>query len=67
MRLGKVYRQPMVKVIRDSSDATRDRWMRADTAQELYDAGILVWDRTNGEYATRRPLEVLPGMITSMM
>jgi hypothetical protein len=47
-------REPIVAVIRDSRDVTKDYYIPYSQAKSLYDQGKLGWCETNGTYCEVR-------------
>jgi len=47
----------LVRIIRDSRDATRDYWLPAREASELEKQGKLAFDLTNSCYSTARVID----------
>jgi hypothetical protein len=47
-------KEPIVAVIRDSRDVTKDYYITYSQAKALYDQGKLGWDQTNHAYCEVR-------------
>lgn len=45
--------QDLVRVIVDTRDARKDRFIERRLAKELYVAGKIDWDQTNSAYCTK--------------
>jgi hypothetical protein len=50
MKRTAVPKEPIVAVIRDPRDVTRDYYIPYSQAKSLYDQGKLGWDETNHTY-----------------
>lgn len=50
MARRKKDQEPIVAIIRDPADATRDYYLPYRVAKTLYESGKLAWDLTNGTY-----------------